>query len=206
MFSFGDTQLLGSLEYLLRPRLSEAELGELFDELRTGLYAGVGSTDIRQLHTIMVNRKDAPGEVVRPHWNLLDPMIAFVSDWPAYAGDDVNMFVAKLKDAGFSSQQCVWTSLRRTTHSDDTAERWTSFLYAELRIWRPRLIVALGLPPAAELLGDPDLRFKDVAGAVVWIGPWPILCTYSPAYATNSNSVEEFGSHLAKAHRFCYGN
>lgn len=206
MFSFGDTNLLASLEEALRPRLTSEELGEVFDQLRTRLYAGVGSGDIRQLHTVMVNRRDAPGEVTLPHWNIADPTVLFVSSWPPRGGDDTDLFIEKLRAAGFSSGQCAWTSLRRTSNEADTPDRWSSFLYSEIRIWRPRLVIALGLEPAAELLADPDLRFKDVAGAVVWIGPWPILCTYSPAYAQRSSSVDDFASDLVKAHRFCYGS
>ena len=206
LFSFGDTTILSSLDDLLAPRLSEAERGQLLDELRDRLYAGIGSEDVRQLHTAMVNRRDAPAEVILPHWNVKDPMVAFVSSWPPRGGEDTDLFVSKLKAAGFSSAQCVWTSLRRTSHTEDTIERWTPYLYGELRIWRPRLIIALGLEAASELLGDPGLRFKDVAGAVVWVGPWPILCTYSPAYATKSQKEQDFGADLAKAHHFCYGN
>jgi uracil-DNA glycosylase len=205
LFSFGDTKLLSVLDEILAQWLNRAEVALILDELRDRLYAEITPTSIQKLHTALINTVHE-GEIQLPHWNIADPDVVFVGSLPYIGADYEQQFIDALIAAGFSSRQCAWTSVTRTVKTQNLDPgRWLPFLFAELRIWRPKLIVTLGAPPLSALLGEMTTVTK-ARGVIHWVGPWAVLPTYAPAYAVKANRFGDLTDDLLHAHSFAFGS
>lgn len=212
LFSFGDTRLLSKLDEILSDMLDPEQIAMVMDRLRAELYAGLSSTSIASLHTLIINYKTSNGDKPQlPHWNTASPDVVFVSDTPPRWGDTDAQFVEELKRVGFKSASCAWTSIVRYNPEDvsslgsEEVGRWREFLFSELRIWKPKLIVALGAYATNTLLGEGP-KLAERQNIVHWLGPWAILPMYSYAYASNSNRLDAFRQGLDLGYKFCFGN
>lgn len=220
LFSFGDTRLLQELEGILPSYVSRGETSVILDTLREGLYEGLqGQEDtaktLRSIHGAVSRCRLCPNvkpEPQLPKWNVVDPDIVFVQNTPISGSDGDKLFVKTLREVGFRSGRLCSTSIVRCypkeNRAPDPAEVsncTTRFLFNELRTMRPQLIVAMGGLPATVLLGE-KTKVTEERGKIFWAGPWPILVSYSAAYAMRSErQISEFTSDIQKAHTFLYG-
>lgn len=222
LFSFGDTQVLKHLDGILNNYVNKAESSNILDELRTKLLDGIAgqnnsANSLRSLHAIVNKCRVCPHVEPNPQlpkWNLSDPDVVFVLDYPIRGLDSDKFFVDQLKNAGFRSSRLAVTSTvrcfpgdknRRPPYPEEISNCSTRYLFNELRLLKPRLIVAAGNIPSSVLTGD-KLKITEERGSIFWIGPWPIMVVYSPAYAMRSEKQQsEFESDLKKANEFLYG-
>lgn len=200
LFAFGDTRILSVIDEVFSKWIPREELSVALGELRDRLYAEVSSLDIHTLHTIMSKVK-SDRDVVLPSWNVQNPDVMLVSPYPPY-GEEPTILVDCLKESGFSSRHCVWTWVNRSG-GDGGIEPWLPFLFHEIRIWRPKLIVGLGAGAVDPLLGE--VKMGEVHGVVHWMGPWAIMPCYSPTYAAKSSKINQLVSDLRGAHEFVFG-
>jgi uracil-DNA glycosylase len=84
-------------------------------------------------------------------------------------------------------------------------ERCSEHLITEIEVLRPELILTMGSVPCQVLLGAAT-KVSEARGRLWWVGPWPVLPTYSMAYATRgARTQEEMYTDLALARRFLDG-
>lgn len=181
------------------------------DRLRTELYGGTASASIQQLHTVIAHFKTSDGSKTQlPQFNIKAPDVVFVGETPPRWGEMDTQFIQLLKDTGFSSTTCAWTSLIRYNPKDlksvgaEEVERWQEFLFSELRIWQPKLIVTLGAVTTNTLLGEGP-KLAERQNIVHWVGPWAVVPNYSYPYAVNSNRLDSFKQGLELCYKFCFG-
>lgn len=203
IFRHGDTKILSVIDQVLSNWMPQAEKALALTELRDRLFSDVITTSPQELHTIIGHVK-TPGTVVQPFWNIQDPDVVLVSDVPPY-GDAGEIIADSLRGSGFSSRNVAWTFWHRTGLKDEDVVKWVPYTYAEMRSWNPKLIVTLGADATVQFLGDVS-KLAEVRGVIHWVGPWPIMPTYSPLYAQKSNKLDQLTQDLARAHEFTYGN
>jgi len=221
MFAFGESELLQKLHSILPEYVQHyTDTTVILSELRSQLYDGTQghldrSSSLRQLHTVLTHCRKCPlmiPEPSLPNWNRLDPDVAFVTESPLYGGDGDQLFIDTMKDVGFKSSHVIATSVvrcepknRRTLESDEVSNCSTRFLFNELQLLQPKLIVPLGSLAASVLLGDP-IKITQDRGSVFWVGAWPILPSFSPGYALRAKrTTDEFASDIRQAYEFVYG-
>lgn len=203
IFRHGDTKILSVIDKVLNEWMPQAEKALALTELRDNLFADVVSTPPQELHQLIRHVK-TKGKVVDPHWNLQSPDAVLLGDVPPY-GSAGEILAACCKDAGWSSSSLAWTYWHRTGLKDEDVAKWAPYCYAELRSWNPKLIVTLGGEATVQLLGDID-KLAEVRGVIHWVGPWPVMPTYSPLYADKSKRLDHLVQDLTRAHEFVYGN
>lgn len=203
IFRHGDTKILSVIDHVLGNWMPQAEKALALTELRDQLFADVITTPPQELHTIISHVK-TQGTVVAPYWNIQDPDVVFLADVPPY-GNAGNILAGCLKDSGFTSRNVALTFWHRTGLKDEPVSKWAPYTYAELRSWSPKLIVTLGGEATVQLLGNVN-KLAEVRGVVHWIGPWPVMPTYSPLYADKAKRLDQLVQDLSRAHQFAYGN
>lgn len=210
--SMAQGDLIERLFAKLSDHLNPADVQVIFDDLRHELYNGVEAPDLRDLHAVTLNCRKcdhAKPEPQLPKWNVVDPDCVFIAETPFYDSEHSKFFVDCLVKSGFSSQRVTLTYLNRcpakAPYTIEHVNNCAQYLYAELAILKPKLIVPLGYNATA--IFGPTERLRDIRGTVMWLGPWAIAPTYAPAYALKSGDhmVEAFKSDLSSAYTFCYG-
>lgn len=195
--------------------LHQADVQMLLADLRGSLYEGIDIGDLKSLHLITKSCKKcaaAQNDPQIPMWNVSDPDMVLIADQPVRDREAAGLLVKALKDAGFASNRITLTYLNRCPvksgekYSTEEIKNCLGYLHTELQLLKPKLIVPLGLMPLASLLGV-NIKLGDVRGEVIWLGPWPIMPTYSPAYVLRSSdtAVSIFEKDIQSAFKFVYG-
>lgn len=211
-FAFSDTRLLQTLADLLPKYVHQADAQVLLHELRNELYEGISLGNLRDMHNVIAFCRKCPAMEPNPQppvWNLADPDVVFVGEGPARGGKPDDFFIETLKRAGFSSSRVALTGATRCRVSENRApvqDEYTNcrgYLYAEIQLLRPKLVVTLGNGPTTQFVGP--TKITEDHGKIYWVGPWPIMPTLPPAYVLRANLQDKFLADLVKAHNFVYG-
>ena len=209
---FGETDLLQTLYNNLSTTVNESSLVKAFKDLRTDILSRKASFKITDLHTVVKNCKKCEFQGVVPElpkWNVDNPDVLFVIDSPNIQQESVNFFLKSLKDAEFKSSNVCLTYVNRcpirNKFSNQEIINCAPYLHTEIQLMNPKLIVTLGSLPASVLFGL-ELKIKEYRGNINWLGYWPILSTYSPAYAVKAGQLvcDQFLSDIKTAHTFVY--
>jgi len=221
MFAFGESELFQTLHNILPEYVQHyTDTTVILSELRSRLYDGTQghldrSSSLRQLHTVLTHCRKCPlmiPEPSLPNWNRLDPDVAFVTESPLRGGDGDQFFISTMKDVGFKSSHVIATSIvrcepkgRRALEGDEVSNCSTRFLFNELQLLQPKLIVPLGSLAASTLLGS-ELKITQDRGVLFWVGAWAILPSLSPGYALRAKrTTDEFANDIRQAYEFVYG-
>jgi len=213
--AFNDSRLLEVLATRLPKYVPVPDVQVILDELRDELYSDVNLGTLKQLHIIAKNCRRCPAmipEPQMPQWNLVDPDVVFVLDQPTNHKESIDLFVSTLKKVGFSSSRIMLTYVNRCSMQSrqrpgaEEIKKCTPYLFAELQIVRPKLIMPLGLVPTAAILGT-DVKLADERGHLCWLGPWAILPTVSPSYVLKGGGhiKENFEQDMQQAFNYLYG-
>jgi|LauGreDrversion4_2_1035121.scaffolds.fasta_scaffold00485_44 uracil-DNA glycosylase len=210
---YAESSLLENLALRLENRFAHSELNEIIQDLRSDLIAQKISFSIKDLHTQVLNCrkcKNFKPDPTLPMWNVKNPDIVFVLDYPIYNREVAEFFLSTLKAANFSSDRVCLTYLNRCSYPKRKFEpqeifNCSPYLHLELQMLNPKLIVSLGSVTAASLFGK-DLTIKDYRGKITWIGSWPVLVTYSPTHIakTSSHLIENFNNDIIFAYDYLY--
>jgi len=214
-FSFGQDRLFEVLSDKLENYIPRADVSLVLDDLREEVYSYTGDDSIREVHSIIKNCKKCPNLVLDralPAWNKTDPDIVLINERPTVSKEEGQLLVKGLQKAGFKSTLAGMTFVNRCStkgnakYSQEEVSNCSSFLFTELQLLRPKLIVPLGLAATQVLLGG-DLQLKDVKGKICWLGPWAIMPSFSPAYILRAEggAADSFNADLQVAHKFIYG-
>lgn len=210
---FADTRLLERFAELLPGTMHQADIQVLLGELRDTLYAGIELGDLRSLHGFSRQCRKCPEAKDRaslPLGNVADPDIVFVSEGLPMYDDSYGFLTSALKGAGFEPGRiCITGATRcpfgRAPESDELARCSSSYLYSELQLLAPKLIVPMGAGATNSLLSTSDVKITQESGKIYWLGPWAVMPVLSPAFALKRGREEAFVSDMVRAHHFCYG-
>jgi len=210
---YAESSLLENLAIKLENKFTHSELNELIQSLRSDLIDSKVSFTIKDLHTQVINCRKCKNFTPSPNlpmWNVKNPDVVFVLDYPIYSKDVAEFFLSTLKSVNFSSETVCLTYLNRCSYPKRKFEpqeifNCSPYLHYELQMLNPKLIVSLGSVSTASLFGS-DLTIKDYRGKITWIGSWPVLVTYSPIHIakTTSHLVENFKNDIAFAYDYLY--
>jgi len=214
--SFGDTIVLEKLDSILSKYFNKADVQMVLHELRDIQLTGfpVDKT-LEQLHLITKNCRRCPDAIpgaTIPFWNVTDPDVVFVTDTPYFDPSSMEYFTKTASGVGFTSSRLCMTFVNRclkkskTKHSQEEIQSCIPYLHNELQVLRPKLVVPLGLIATCSLL-PAKIHMNEERGRIVWLGPWPILPTFSPSYVLRGagNLPQLFEQDLQKAYNFVYG-
>lgn len=210
-FAFNDTRLLEILSNVLPEYMHQADMQMVLDRLRTELFNGYNVGNLRDMHSVIQYCRKCP-EVQpspqMPQWNLSSPDIVFVADNVNRPPEGDKYFITTLKKAGFSSNNVCMTYSTRCPikgrgPNGTELSNCSNYLYPELEMLEPKLIIAMGNAAAAQFLGP--IKITEEHGRIFWIGPWAIMPMYSPAYTLRAGYEEHFERDLANAYKFVYG-
>ena len=212
-FGLGEARLLEKLSHLLPKYMAIPDQQMVLNELRDELKDGIDLGNLREVHGVVKNCRKCPSVRPTPHlptWNVADPDVVFVSDLPYTGSKNDEYLVDCLKAAGFSSRRICLTSATRCFPSESRAPNESEidtctkrFLFTEIQLLNPKLVVTLGGPASAVFLGN--IKITEDRGRIFWLGPWPILPTYSAAYVLRGKGAAELRTDFEKAHGFVYG-
>lgn len=203
IFRWGDSRLFELLADILPNFLEHEQRVEIYQMIRHRLFAEVTPTsELKNLHSATINLKNR-GVIRLPLWNITDPSLVLVSEKPGggMGGDD--LVPKALKDAGFSSENCAWTSLVRGDDELTEAPFWGNFLFSELRLWNPGLIVPMGQAVTEFFLGK--TKITEAHGMIRWEGIWAFMPTFSGAHAVKAGKETQLFKDMKIAYQFLHG-
>lgn len=210
--SLAQGDLLERLFVRLTDHLNQADVQVIFDDLRHVLYDGLEAPSLKDLHTVTKNCRKCPHAKLDQHlpkWNVADPDCVFIVDYPFYNNEHIEFFIDSLVKSGFSSHRVTLTYVNRCPgvqpYNIEEIKNCIPYLFTELQILKPKLIVTMGSTPTSVLLGEAKL--KDSHGMITWLGPWAIMPTYAPSYSLKAGDhmIKNFKTDLVTAYNFCYG-
>lgn len=211
-FSFGDTHLLEYLAEILPKYLHGADAQMVLEDLRLKLIEGSSDVNLRHLHSVIRHCRRCPEVEPSPQlpiWNVANPDVVFVAEnmiLPPKAG---TYFVEALERNGYTSRHTTLTAVTRCplgprSPNQLEIQNCSKYLFSELQVLAPKLIIPLGNTAASVLVGE--TRITEDHGRIYWIGPWAIMPTYAPAYVLNRDLQVGFEADLKRARNFVYGS
>lgn len=213
-FTFSDTKLLEVLSNLLPSYLHQADVQAILDSLRNDMYSDVQLGSLREMHAVINHCRRCefmPPNPMLPQWNLSHPDVVFIRENPSSSEASDKLFVDTLVKVGFHSTNICLTyttrcPLDKRIPSLDEVENCSSYLYQEIQMLAPKLIVPMGFIPIQDFI--PKLKITEEHGRVFWLGPWAIMPVLGPMHVlqSKSNLNQQFENDLASAYRFVYGD
>lgn len=137
--------------------------------------------------------------------NLRDPDLVVVIE--SLAAHDRDAIMSLLEEAGVGRNRVALTGATRCPGAvaPEDIERCGEFLRAEIEVLGPSLVLAVGGTVTQSLLGT-DVKIGEARGTIWWSGPWAILPTYSPGFASRGGRAEaDLRTDLAIARRYLDG-
>lgn len=194
--------------------LAHPDMQMVMDDLRTELYAGISAPPLNELHSVSLNcirckEVIEPNSQTLPKWNVTDPDLLLIAETPSFGDDASTLLVEALKESGFSSTRVGLTYINRCRlrsgmkFSAEHMRNCSTYLFPEIQILQPKVIMTLGLIPFSTFFGSAKLA--SVRGNSIWLGPWHFLPTYSPGFAASRNRAGDFKADIARAYGICYG-
>jgi uracil-DNA glycosylase family 4 len=206
---FAESDLMSLVYDKLTNHFPESSLNSFFQEFRSDLVARKVSLSIKDLHTVTRNcRKCSLSSTAElPKWNVTDPDVLIILESPNIQSDAVDLLVSKVKSSGFTSSQLCLTYVNRCPkpgkYENNEIINCSPYLHTEIQILNPKVIVPMGSLVTSVLLNS-DIKIKDYRGNLMWLGYWPIVPTYSPAYALRSgaSALQNFENDLSYVYKF----
>jgi uracil-DNA glycosylase family 4 len=208
---FGESQAFQVLADSLQPKFAYSELSSAFQDAREALVNSKINTTLKDLHTITMNCnkcKNFKPSPNLPMWNVVNPDVLFILDYPIYDKTVAEYFLSVLKDSGFSSSTVCLTYVNRCNYPKRKFEpeeifNCSPYLHTEIQLINPKLIVCMGSLPSAALFGT-DMTIKDCRSQILWLGSWPVTITYTPIHAIKSGKSlqDHFSSDISYAYSY----
>jgi len=173
--------------------------------------------DLKTLYTFVKHCKKCDNVERNPYLtvgNLVNPDVVFVYDRPLFSTDAFRKWNDLLKEVGFQNEnvahtcvtRCLPSQKNQSLSNDVVLQCAKSYLFTELQLLSPKLIVVCGLVPTKVFLGDVD-TLNSHKGTVHWLGPWPIMPVHTMVYSEKSGpaALKNLQSDIQTAYNFCYG-
>ncbi len=207
---FMETELLEIVYNNLTGSIHDSALTELFKNIRSELLSRKVNYKIKDFHTVTKNCNKCALSPIKPElpkWNVINPDVLFIIDSPSMQTETVNLFLKLLKDSNFTSNKVCLTYVNRCPvkrkFTNEEVLNCSPYLHTEIQLLNPKVIVTLGSLPAYVLFGN-EIKIKEYRGNITWLGYWPIITTYSPAYALKAGqlAIDHLLSDIKTAYTF----
>lgn len=208
-FLYPQVQALEVMTQALWDKVDPVVIQQALQQARSGLSQGlVLDQDLSYLHTRVKHCRICPDRHTPhlPSFNIKDPTVVLVHALPTASSEATGLLNQALAKSGFKISQVASTSIVRCEGGLPTKaeiDNCLGYLYDEIQLWQPQLIVALGSVAATAFIGNQ--KINDTHGEIFWFHTWPVLATFDPAHALRSSNVATFEEELASAWRFCFG-
>ncbi len=213
--SYGDSRLLGYLADTLANHLTNDKRQEVLTDLRIKLTSTKSNVSLKELwtatqHCTKCLNFSQPASL--PVGKTSSPDIVFVHDNVPSGDGQYEQFLSSLmlNETMISLDKCVHTGLLRCKPTikldsfDQPIKNCSSYLYSEIELFAPKLIITLGSQTTKAFLGN-QTRITSDHGRVFWLGPWAIMPTYSIAHAMRTDTnTSHLVADLQYASVFCY--
>jgi uracil-DNA glycosylase len=208
----GESDLLSIIHEKLSKKVIESDLNEIFQDVKSEILSRKVNFTLKNLHTITKNcdKCSLGSNPELPKWNVKNPEIVIVSEHPNIQSEAIDLIVNSAKSAGLSSSDLCLTFVNRCPikrkFENKEILNCSPYLHSEIQLMNPKLIIALGSLPASVIFGTP-IKLRKYRGNITWLGYWPVMVTYSPAYAIKSgeSSSEMFAQDFVRAFNFVKG-
>lgn len=210
----GTSQLLGEVLESLRPILTQEDISSVMGVIRKNLSTNQQEENLTDVHTVLKHCKrckDVQSSPRLPVGNVATPDILFVHEKAILSNsDEAREFNKLILDSGIDPSSALHTSIVRCELTsqeqyDSCAKNCLGYLYSEIQILKPKLIILVGSVPAKIVLGS-QKKITEDHGSVFWLGPWAIMTVFSIGYASYSEEKKsQLIADLRSAHTFCYG-
>lgn len=211
---YGESSAISIIAQELESIIPKSELGEVLQKARKEIISQKLSFNLLDLHRQTINCRKCKAFSPSPNlpmWNVKNPDVVFVVDYPIQNKQVAEAFLKALKKASFTSSQVCLTYVNRCENPKRKFElteiqNCSSYLHLELQIMNPRAIVCLGGTAASVLYGK-DITIKDYRSKQNWLGSWPIFVTYSPFSVTKSgdSTIDGMVSDFQMIYNYLYG-
>jgi len=193
---YAESSIFQILEEELSGRIPKSELEEILQKARNALLEQKINLTLKDLHTQTVNCRKCKNFAVSPNlpmWNVKNPDVVFVLEYPIHNKEVAEVLMKALKSAGFSSSQVCLTYINRCNYPKRKFEQTeilncAPYVHMEIQLLNPKIVVCLGSLPASVFYGK-DISIKEYRGKINWLGSWPIVVTYSPYGISRSGEV-----------------
>jgi uracil-DNA glycosylase len=200
-------RLLERLAVVLPRELGAVATRKVLRQVRDEALDGV-KLDLPGLQRVLASCTRCPG-LKNPPWPTLGNLdaceILIVAE--ALPTVDPVALWKLLESAGIVRHRAALTGATRCSGAvvPGDVERCSEHLISEIEVLRPELILTMGSVACQVLLGGAT-KVSEARGKLWWVGPWPILPTYSLAFASRgARTQEELHTDLALARRFLDG-
>lgn len=210
---YGESAAISSIATQLESLIPVSELGEVLKNARREIVNRKFSLELLDLHRQTVNCRKCTAFTPSPNlpmWNVKNPDVVFVIDYPIKNQQVADVFMKALKRASFTSQQVCLTYVNRCENPKRKFEsleinNCSPYLHIELQLINPKVIVCLGSIAASVLYGR-EVLIKDYRSKLNWIGSWPVFVTYSPFSATKSgeSNMENMNQDFQLVYKYLY--
>lgn len=178
-----DFSLMAEIYSVLDKHLPNATTSSAMDEIRDKVLGMRHPATISDLHTRIKNSTICPGHtIVYPKGNITDPKVVFVCY--TYDAKSIASLATALKDCGYSSDNVAVTFLIRCSYDHPSriadAQDMLPYVWEEIKMWRPRIIVPLGSHCSQALFGE-GFRISIEHGRQIWLDEYCFIPLYSPA-------------------------
>ena len=214
-FSLGDTSLFELFYDALLGVCNVEETQAVIDVVRSKYAVVSTKTDLKTLYTFVKNCRKCDSVDPNPITslgNLVNPDVVFLYDRPMFSTESFRNWTSLLKEAGFLLERVAHVSVVKCMPADknqlDTSvisQCSKSYLFTELQLLSPELVVLCGSMPTKLFLGDID-TLNSHKGIVHWLGPWAFMPVHTMFYSEKSgpNAVKGLQADIQKAYNFCY--
>lgn len=198
--------------------LHPAHRTTILDGLRELLLGESTSDPRRAAATIAASVKscrqcgdDVYNDPVPSRYNTVEPDICIVLDQDLERTANFEALIAACQEHDIPSRRVMFTAVAKCPmkegNNDEVRNRCAErYLWTELRIARPRLIVTVG-SEATNLVFGSDVRITEIAGSITWIGIWPVLPVLSPGTIHHrASAADDITQQFAIARNFLYGS
>jgi uracil-DNA glycosylase family 4 len=208
----GESDLLSIIHQKLSKKIIESDLNEIFQDVKSDILSRKSKLTLKNLHTLTKNcdKCNLAIHTELPKWNVKDPQVIIVAEHPNIQPEAIDLIVNSAKSAGFTSNDLCLTFVNRCPikrkFEDKEILNCSPYLHSEIQLLNPKLVVTLGALPSSVLFGT-SIKIRKYRGNITWLGYWPIMVTYSPAYALKSgeSSSEIFSQDFVRAFNFVKG-
>lgn len=208
-FGLGDSKLFEELHELLPKYMHAADGQVVLDELRSRYFEGLHKVSLQEMHTITKHCRRCP-EVEPapqlPQGNLAHPDVVFVGENLATTNTEYLYEVSG--KVGFSLRHTAVTAVTRCPipgrqPNNLEIENCTNYLFTELQVLLPKLIVPMGNTASSVFLGT--IKITEDHGRIFWIGPWAVMPIMAPSHVLARDLDDVFLADMTRAYSFCYG-
>ena len=208
---FGESKAFETLADSLQSKYTYSEIASAFQDAREVLVKEKLSYTLKDLHTQIINCRKckafSPSPIL-PMWNVTNPEVVFVLDYPLYDKASAEYFMTTLKNSGYSSNSVCLTYVNRCSYpkrkfESEEISNCAPYLHTEIQLMNPKLIVCLGSLSASVIFGK-DMTIKDYKSQIIWLGSYPVMVTYSPSHVLKAGQSfqDQFSADIIYSHTY----